>query len=121
MILNKAKLLREDAYFAIVYINKWLSEEEMKKVKLLRKQCDALNQAHSTSKNGRKQFVVIGRKIMQRSSNGRLQIYNSVSSSLRPPPPPSNYSSSESALLPSKNLKGGSRLLKDWSQAAPSK
>jgi hypothetical protein len=35
-----------------------LSEERMKVIRQLRRQCDVLNQKHPSSKQGRKRFVV---------------------------------------------------------------
>ncbi len=49
--LNRAKQLRYDDYYANTYINKWLSESDMK---LRHSQCDALNQSVPARKDGKK-------------------------------------------------------------------
>jgi hypothetical protein len=49
-ILNRAKQLRNGDYYANTYINKWLSESEMK---LRLSQCDALNQSALARKDGK--------------------------------------------------------------------
>ncbi len=77
IILSRAKYLRHNAYYSGVYVSKWLSEDEMKAVKTLRQQCDSLNK---NCKNGRKQFVVISGRLMQRDVRGRLQTFNSSQS-----------------------------------------
>ena len=75
VVLSKAKHLRDDAYYTGVYINKWLSDIDMKSIKQLRQQCGTLNQGQA-SVNGRKKFIVISGKIMERDSSGRLQVYS---------------------------------------------
>ena len=75
IILARARCLREDAFYADVYIKKWLSEDEMKEVKLLRRQCTALNRDQPSDINGRRRFVVLSGKIMERNPSGRLEAY----------------------------------------------
>lgn len=116
IILSRAKHLRYDAYYGGVYINKWLSEDEMNCVKLLRRQCDALNRDLPIDNNGRKRFVVISGKIMQRNSNGRLETY---SSNHGDNPVVSHGTSSSSSQRPTqqpKNDQGGSRTAPSTSQ-----
>jgi hypothetical protein len=74
-ILNRAKQLRYDDYYANTYINRWLSESEMK---LRHSQCDALNQSVPARKDGMKQYVVASGEIRQRNARGRLQPYRGV-------------------------------------------
>jgi len=77
IILSRANCLRDEAYYAGVHINKWLSQEEMKGVKALRSQCDTLNRERcdTSDHHKRKCYVVISGKIMKRDSSGRLQAY----------------------------------------------
>ncbi len=77
LVLSRAKHLRRDTYYSGVFINKWLSDEELKCVKQLRHQCDVLNAGHPHNNTGCKQFIVISNKIMERNASGRLQPYNS--------------------------------------------
>ena len=75
VILARARCLREDAFYANVYIKKWLSKDEMKEVKLLRRQCAALNHDQPSDINGRRWFVVLSGKIMEHNPSGRLEAY----------------------------------------------
>jgi hypothetical protein len=76
LVLARAKHLRADEYYAGVFINKWLSETEMKLVREKRRECDNLSKDYPSSHHGRKPFVVVSGTIMQRLSNGRLQAYH---------------------------------------------
>ena len=73
-ILSRANRLRLDDYYVGVYINKWLSNEDMKSMQQLRSQCERLNNDLSPSVNGRKQFVVISGKIKQRNASDSCTI-----------------------------------------------
>ena len=53
-LISRAKYLRNDAFYDGVYINKWLTDEKMRDLKQLRRQCDFLNQKHPSSKKDRK-------------------------------------------------------------------
>ena len=55
IILSRAKHLIGAVYYSGVYMNKWLSEEEMKSVKILHCQCDELYLSHLNSNNSLKQ------------------------------------------------------------------
>mgnify|MGYP000626795235 CR=1 FL=1 len=77
-VLSCAKQLSKDAYYSGVYVNKWLSEEEMKNVKYLCQLCFDLNKTLPTDKRGRKPFVLISGKIMKRNAQGKLQTYDSL-------------------------------------------
>ena len=74
-ILSRAKHLRHDTYYGGVYINKWLSNEEMKDIKSLHRQCDELNK---NNMNDKRKFIVVSGRIMQRDTDGRLQIYGGL-------------------------------------------
>ena len=80
-ILSRAKYLRHDAYYGGVYINKWLSNEEIRSIKSLRQQCDELNRYN---KNDSKKFVVISGRLMQRDTDGRLQVYDGLPDKSKP-------------------------------------
>ena len=80
-ILSRAKHLRHDDYYGGVYINKWLSDDEMNAVKALRRQRDELNK---NNKNDSKKFVVVSGKLMQRDTDGRLQVYGGLPDSNKP-------------------------------------
>ena len=77
-LLSRAKYLRNDAFYDGIYINKWLTDEKIRDLKQLRRQCDVLNQKHPSSKKDRKAFVVVSGKIMQRNSYGRLEVYSDL-------------------------------------------
>ena len=71
-ILSRANRLRHDDHYAGVYINKWLSNKDMKSMQQLRSQCERLNNDYPSSVNGRKQFVLISGKIKQHNASGQL-------------------------------------------------
>ena len=50
LILSNAKYLRNNAYYHDVYINKWLSENELENIKNLREKCLELSSAHPGKK-----------------------------------------------------------------------
>ena len=52
-VLSRANRLRHDDYYAGVYIDKWLSDEDMKSMQQLRSQCGKLNNDYPPSVNGR--------------------------------------------------------------------
>jgi hypothetical protein len=82
LLLSKARFLRRDDYYTGVFINKWLTQDEAKRVKHLREWCNSLNKKHP-GKSGRKDFVVISGELKKRDSSGSLQ---PVDPSLWPPP-----------------------------------
>ena len=80
-ILSRAKHLRHDTYYGGVYINKWLSDEEMKDIKSLRRQCDELNK---NNMNDNRKFIVVFGRIMQRDTDGRLHICDNLPNNNKP-------------------------------------
>ena len=77
-VLNNAKYLKENKYYNGVNTSKWLSREELNNVKRLRQQYIDLNKAHSVDAHGRKPFILISGKLMQRNEHGKLQAFSSV-------------------------------------------
>ena len=64
-ILSRTNLLRGDTYYSGTYISRWLSQNDLNKVKILRHQCRDLNKASPTDKKGRKPYVVISGQLMK--------------------------------------------------------
>jgi hypothetical protein len=83
ILLSKAKNLRLNDYYAGIYINKWLSEDEMQAVKLERKRCYELNQQHPVAKGERKKYIVISGVLNVRNSNGQLKPIDPAKSQTR--------------------------------------
>ena len=74
MVLRAARHLKNDQAFRNVRISKYLSSEEMIKLKATRAACDKLNKdagCHSSPK----QYIVIDDEIKVRSSDGKLKGY----------------------------------------------
>ena len=73
LILSNAKYLRNNAYYHGVYINKWLSENEPKNIRNLRKKCFEFRCTHPGKK-----IVVKSGRLMTRNVDRRLGLYNEV-------------------------------------------
>jgi hypothetical protein len=74
MVLRAARHLKDDQAFRNVRISKYLSSEEMIKLKATRAACDKLNKdagCHSSPK----QYIVIDGEIKVRGSDGKLKGY----------------------------------------------
>ena len=74
-VLMHSKLLKSNPKFAKVWINQYLSRDEMDKIKTMRIKCEELIKNCSADENGRKPFVVWSNKIMKRDSNGKFSIF----------------------------------------------
>jgi hypothetical protein len=110
LLLSRAKYLKNDDYYAGVFLTKWLSDDELQRVREKRRLCEALN-----SKHGRKQFVVISGEIMEYCSDGRRRPYHPSKSIIEDVTHAAKLASKHAAILAlpsskSKNAKGGSHV-----------
>ena len=74
-VLMHSKLLKSHPKFAKVWINQYLSRDELDKIKTMRIKCEEFNKNCSADENGRKPFVVWSSKIMKRNKNGKFSIF----------------------------------------------
>ena len=77
-ILSVTRRLRENEFYYGVNISKWLSREELERMKRLRKQCADLNSASKATGKSRPPFVVISGRLME-WSGGKLRLYVATS------------------------------------------
>jgi hypothetical protein len=74
MVLRAARHLKDDHAFRYVRISKYLSSDEMTKLKATRAVCDKLNK-DAGCHTSRKQYIVIDGGIKVRGSDGKLKDY----------------------------------------------
>ena len=79
-LLANARHLREDNFYFGVNICKWLSRDKLNELKLVRPQCNDLNDITPVNRKGRKCHIVISDKIMKRNVNGKLEPYSDTAS-----------------------------------------
>ncbi len=111
LLLRAAKFLREDPATKSIFITPWLLPDELAKLKLTKNRCYELNQKSPATKDGKRKYVVISGKIMERTSNGSLRPFKDMSA----PSTPSTVNSGltdVSSQRPSsaKNVQGGSQV-----------
>ena len=80
-VLTHANLLRKNDYYSGVYLSRWLSKDEMNKLKVLRLHCEELNKTCASDVKGRKPYLIISGKLMKRESGGKLIKVNDCVSS----------------------------------------
>ena len=71
-LLSAAKKLKTDHAMANITVARWISQEEMEKVKLLRSRCKTLNSTEMPSADGRKPYFVISGRIMKKTTDGKF-------------------------------------------------
>ena len=117
ILLRAAKYLKDDLSTKYVYITQWLQPEELAKLKSVKSRCHALNQSSSV-KDGKRKYVVINGKIMERN-NGSLRPFNEApasaslsSDNVRQAAEAQTQSTFThlQATSPAKNVKGGSHV-----------
>ncbi len=111
LLLRAAKFLREDPTTKSIFITPWLLPDELAKLKRIKNRCYELNQKSSAAKDGKRKYVVVSGKIMERISNGSLRPFKDVSA----PSAPSTVSSeltdvSSQQSSSTKNVQGGSHV-----------
>jgi len=108
-VLSRVNLLRKNSYYDGVYISRWLSQEEMCKLKLLRQRCFDMNKSSTVDSKGRKPYVIISGKLMRRDADGKLAKVNERDVTLKEFSPDKLIvnSCAKNQLLP-KNGQGGS-------------
>ncbi len=74
-VLRSASGLRKHDVYAKVRIAKYLSSEEMTKLKQTRDECKKLNDTSGIQEPGKKQYVVINGKIMKKDADGKLKLH----------------------------------------------
>lgn len=71
-VLSQAKWLKDNPKTASIYISAVLSQDELGRLKELRRRCVDLNKDGPLDKKGRKKYVVLSGKIMYRSDEDKL-------------------------------------------------
>ena len=74
-VLMHSILMKSNPKFAKVWINQYLSRDEMNKIKTMLIKYEELNKNCLADENGRKPFVVWSSKFMKRNSNGKFLIF----------------------------------------------
>jgi hypothetical protein len=74
-VLRAAKNLKGHGTYGKLRLSRFLSAEEMEKVKEARARCKQLNDAASTTEAGKKPYFVINGKIVSRGADGKFVYY----------------------------------------------
>ena len=72
LLLKVSKYLREDPFTAAIFITSWLSSLEMANLRSTQSHCRQLNDQMLVMRDGRKPYVVISSRLMERTSKGNL-------------------------------------------------
>ena len=75
-VVTHSSLLKDIPVFTKVWIDQFLSRDELNKVKILRKQCDDLNKDHLVGLDNRKLFVARSGKLLKKDNNGQLTTFD---------------------------------------------
>ena len=82
-LLASSKFLKDDSSTANIYIAPWLLSEELAKLRLVQSRCRQLNDKAASTIKGRKPYIVISGKIMERRADGSLRPFREPSSTDR--------------------------------------
>ena len=72
LLLTHARELKKHKSFAKVYVNKWMTRDELGELKSVKEACVNLNKAAPLLADGKQQFIVASGRLMQRSNDGKL-------------------------------------------------
>ncbi len=73
-VLASSKYIKNINTAPKVSFGKWLSRDELVKVKAIREKCIELNSRATPLQDGRQPYVVRNGRLMSRDSNGKLQL-----------------------------------------------
>ena len=71
-LLKSSKYLKEDRSTSAIFFTPWLSTVEMAKLRNIQSRCKQLNDGVPARKDGRKPYIVISGRLMERAVNGEL-------------------------------------------------
>ena len=84
ILLLAAKYLKDDPSTISICISQWVQPDELAKLKSLHDHCRTLNQKSAPIKNGRRKYVVISGKLLERTFKGALRPFKDLLSSSAP-------------------------------------